>query len=87
MKIAYVCDLLDSLEEFETRPVSLHVAEKKKEHNERIKIWFKTHHGIFEAEGTDQAVLLSILLPEQRSDRKYGMQEPRLASVLGRTLG
>lgn len=70
---SHVCDLLDDLEkEGLGGPVS-------------VQNWFKKHNGFFRNPRFNGRILLSILLPERRPDRVYGVQEATLSRIFARS--
>lgn len=87
LRFSCVCELLDRLETSETRNDALPAVDRQRRHDDSIKNWFKEHSLMLHSDDISKPALLSTLLPEQRADRKYHMQEVRLMSVLGRTLG
>lgn len=86
-KFAYVCDLLQRLEDLETADPPLLLTQKVHQQQETLHGWFRAHRRAIDAYATDRAALLSALLPERRTDRVYGLQELSLSRVLGRCLG
>ncbi|KAK8034997.1 ATP dependent DNA ligase domain-containing protein [Apiospora rasikravindrae] len=77
----YVCDLLQQLEE-ETRSTS---KERTPSHT-IIERWFHEHRIRLDAPTVNGCAVISTLLPERRTDRVYGIQAPRLESIIGQAL-
>lgn len=80
--------LLQRLEDIQTRdPPFLVAAEKAARIKEVTESWFKSHRRAINDLNADSAVaFLSILLPERRTDRVYGIQSPSLCRILSRCL-
>jgi DNA ligase 4 len=84
-RFMWVCDLLENLQDIRDRdPPQLPRGAKRKS-NEAIEKWFAIHRQRIDNE-TDGLTLLSTLLPEDRKDRVYLLQERNLEKVIGRVL-
>ncbi|KAK8110890.1 uncharacterized protein PG998_007347 [Apiospora kogelbergensis] len=77
----FVCDLLQQLEE-EAHPTN---TEKTSSHT-IIERWFDEHRVRLDAPTVNGCAVISTLLPERRTDRVYGIQAPRLESIIGQAL-
>ncbi|KAI0592842.1 hypothetical protein F4775DRAFT_599219 [Biscogniauxia sp. FL1348] len=75
---AYICDLLQQLEDELQKPESKRIPSKTVVTN-----WFDQHRALLNAPGSDACAILSTLLPERRTDRVYLIQAPRLQSIIG----
>ena len=84
-----VCTLLSSLEDLALHDPPILSADDKAAHEKRVvERWFKQHRSTLNGLDVDNTIaLLSILLPERRTDRVYGIQPPSLCRILGRSLG
>ncbi|KAH8887366.1 hypothetical protein GQ53DRAFT_749844 [Thozetella sp. PMI_491] len=80
-RFSYVCDLLEGLAD--NRP------EKSgyRPSQYLIERWFALHDARLRRDDFPLAALLSILLPEKRTDRVYGIQESKLRGIFGRAQG
>lgn len=76
---AYLCDLLDQVTD------SLKGGPKVSQ--QLIKEWFQHHRALVNHEKTDRCALLSCLLPELRTDRKFGIKEAKLKHIVARAWG
>ncbi|KAF2673049.1 hypothetical protein BT63DRAFT_421244 [Microthyrium microscopicum] len=81
-----VCELLTSLEAICTRDPPLLPKDREQRQRDTIDKWFTSHRKAINAQDTNGEAFLSCLLPERRTDRVYGLQEPRLIRVLPRSL-
>ena len=77
----FVCDLLQQLEE-EARSTS----KEKTPNRPIIERWFHEHRVRLDAPTVNGCAVISALLPERRTDRVYGIQVPRLESIVGQAL-
>ncbi|KAK8065625.1 ATP dependent dna ligase domain protein [Apiospora hydei] len=77
----YVCDLLQQLEE-ESRSTS----KERTPSRTIIERWFHEHRIRLDAPTANGCAVISTLLPERRTDRVYGIQAPRLESIVGQAL-
>ena len=80
-KFSYVCDLLEELSRNTPGAPGYRLGDLV------IEKWFKLHEARIRRDDFDLAALLSILLPEKRTDRVYAIQEARLRSIFGRAQG
>ncbi|KAI1425865.1 hypothetical protein F5Y12DRAFT_744990 [Xylaria sp. FL1777] len=77
----YICDLLQQLDD-EARK-----SPKKRKHCDAIiTSWFQQHRCLLNAPGNDACAILSMLLPERRTDRVYNIQVSKLQSIFGKAL-
>ncbi|KAI0490544.1 hypothetical protein F4859DRAFT_11817 [Xylaria cf. heliscus] len=77
----YICDLLQQLDD------EVHKSSNKQASSEAIiQSWFQHYQSLVHAPGNDACAILSIILPERRTDRVYNIQAPRLQSIFGKTL-
>ena len=83
-----ICLYLSRLEDTELRdPPFIYEADKAKQVKDHTTSWFQSHRrAIHELDPEGAAAFLSTLLPEQRTDRVYGLREPRLCRILSRAL-
>ncbi|KAK7967433.1 ATP dependent DNA ligase domain-containing protein [Apiospora aurea] len=77
----FVCDLLQQLEE-ESRSAS----KERTPSRTIIERWFHEHRIRLDAPTVNGCAVISTLLPERRTDRVYGIQAPRLESIVGQAL-
>ena len=87
LKFVYVCDLFERLSALEESKSTLPSTQKSRFRADITRKWFYDFRGIMSSSHVDRVALLSTLLPERRVDRVYGVQEPRLAGLLCRSLG
>jgi len=80
------CDLLSVLESLSKQDPPLLPARLRHKTNDTIKSWFISHHVSINSPDVDAVALLSALLPSKRTDRVYGIQQPRLSRCLRRWL-
>ncbi|KAK8856464.1 DNA ligase 4 [Apiospora arundinis] len=77
----FVCDLLQQLEE-EIRSTN----KEKTPSRIIIERWFHEHRLRLDAPTVNGCAVISTILPERRTDRVYGIQAPRLESIVGQAL-
>ncbi|KAI3336148.1 hypothetical protein F4824DRAFT_462370 [Ustulina deusta] len=77
----YVCHLLQQLDDEARKSPA-----KQAPFDVIIKAWFQQHRCLFNAPGNDVCAVLSMLLPERRTDRVYNIQAPKLQSIFGKAL-
>ncbi|KAI0459960.1 hypothetical protein F5B21DRAFT_454809 [Xylaria acuta] len=77
----YICDLLQQLDD-EVRKSP----DKQAPSEAIVQSWFQHHRSLINAPGNDACAILSMLLPERRTDRVYNIQAPRLQSIFGKAL-
>ncbi|KAI0977048.1 hypothetical protein F4678DRAFT_411633 [Xylaria arbuscula] len=77
----YICDLLQQLDD-EARKSP----EKQTPSDVIVRSWFRQHRSLLNAPGNDACAVLSMLLPERRTDRVYNIQAPKLQSIFGKAL-
>ncbi|KAI1745948.1 hypothetical protein F4680DRAFT_399772 [Xylaria scruposa] len=77
----YICDLLQQLDDEVRKPPAKQTAPEA-----IVQSWFQHHQPLIHAPGNDACAILSMLLPERRTDRVYNIQAPRLQSVFGKAL-
>lgn len=77
----YICDLLQQLDdELRKSP------EKQTSCDVIVQSWFQQHRSLLDAPGNDACAIISMLLPERRTDRVYNIQAPKLQSIFGKAL-
>ncbi|RYC57790.1 hypothetical protein CHU98_g8429 [Xylaria longipes] len=77
----YICDLLQQLDD------EVRKSPGKQTPSEAIvQSWFQHHHSLIHVPSNDACAILSMLLPERRTDRVYNIQAPRLQSIFGKAL-
>ncbi|KAL0943780.1 ATP dependent dna ligase domain protein [Colletotrichum truncatum] len=74
-----VCDLLEQAHR--------QCKSGRKNLKQLVSDWFARHRRSIDNPTTDASALLSILLPDRRTDRVYGLQAIRLSNIVGRALG
>ncbi|KAL2266448.1 hypothetical protein VTJ83DRAFT_5800 [Remersonia thermophila] len=79
---AHVCDLLERLDQNRSARSGV-----SKNGADIIRDWFQRHQASLLREDNLSGPLLSVLLPEKRTDRVYCIREKRLHAVIGRALG
>ncbi|KAI0205114.1 hypothetical protein F4808DRAFT_273433 [Astrocystis sublimbata] len=77
----YICDLLHQLDNEVRKPPN-----KQKTFDTIFLSWFQHHRTQIHALGNDACIILSMLLPERRTDRVYNIQAQRLQSIFGKAL-
>ncbi|KAI1074137.1 hypothetical protein F5B20DRAFT_586572 [Whalleya microplaca] len=77
----YICDLLQQLDDETHREVPRQIPATTVLEN-----WFREHRSHLNAPENDACAILSTLLPGKRTDRVYGIQAPKLQSVIGKAL-
>lgn len=83
-----ICTLFQRLEVVELHEPPLPNSIKHPKIKEIVESWFKSHRRLIdELDVAGGTAFLSILLPEQRTDRVYGLQAASLSRRLGRVLG
>ncbi len=80
-KFSYVCDLLQEISENKPDKAG------HRPNSYLVERWFKLHEARIRRDDLDVAALLSVFFPEKRTDRVYGMQEPKLRGIFGRAQG
>ncbi|KAK4169082.1 hypothetical protein QBC43DRAFT_356672 [Cladorrhinum sp. PSN259] len=81
LSFASICDLLQRLEDNR-------VARKGVTTSSIItQEWFRKHQAELERDEVKSAAVLSVLLPENRTDRVYNIKEKKLQLLIGRGLG
>ncbi|KAL1841446.1 hypothetical protein VTJ49DRAFT_7061 [Mycothermus thermophilus] len=78
---AYVCDLLERLDQNRTARSGL------RSNANIVRDWFQGHQASLLRQDNLSGPLLSVLLPEKRTDRVYCLREKRLQTIIGRALG
>src|SRR6187402_1536495 len=80
----YVCDLLDDLERPHLREVPL--LQKDLDHYTKKTVidWFKRHKQRLNESRTDSLAVMSMLMPEKRTDRAYGLSPLDMEHALAR---
>lgn len=88
LRFSDACLLLSRLEDIELRdPPFLDPKEKSTQIKAVTELWFKSYrHKINSLDVKSSVALLSIFLPERRTDRVYGIQSTRLCRIFGRCL-
>ncbi|KAI1113692.1 hypothetical protein F5Y14DRAFT_203242 [Nemania sp. NC0429] len=77
----YICDLLQQLDdELRKSP------ERQTSCGAIVREWFRQHRSLLDAPGNDACAIISMLLPERRTDRVYNIQAPKLQSIFGKAL-
>jgi hypothetical protein len=82
----YVCDLLEKLERPFLRQVPLLPRDLRQYTLDLIMDFFKTFRDRLNLENTDDQAVLSMLQPENETDRVYGLDAESLELVLARVL-
>ncbi|KAI0552143.1 hypothetical protein F4679DRAFT_536059 [Xylaria curta] len=77
----YICDLLQQLDDEVRKPPA-----KQTPPEAIVQSWFQHYQALIHAPGNDACTILSMLLPERRTDRVYNIQAQRLQSVFGKAL-
>ncbi|KAI0197152.1 hypothetical protein EV127DRAFT_329563 [Xylaria flabelliformis] len=77
----YICDLLQQLDDEVRKPPA-----KQRPPEAIVQSWFQHYQSLIHAPGSDASAILSVLLPERRTDRVYNIQAPRLQSIFGKAL-
>ncbi|KAI0443909.1 hypothetical protein F4803DRAFT_513248 [Xylaria telfairii] len=77
----YICDLLQQLDDEVRKSPG-----KQAPSEAIIQSWFQHHRSLIHEPGNDACAMLSMLLPERRTDRVYNIQAPRLQSIFGKAL-
>lgn len=85
-RFSYICELLCALEKFETREPPLLRVDHQQAVRTTVESWFKSHRRAIDASDTNGVAFLSLLFPERRTDRVYGMQAARLSKIVARCL-
>jgi DNA ligase-4 len=80
-RFAYVCDLLQQLDDNQRARAG------QRSSSNIIDHWFLSHRGLLVRDDFNASPLLSTLLPEKRTDRVYSIQSRGLQRVIGRCLG
>ena len=82
----YVCDLVEKLERPLLRQVPLLPNDLRQYTLDLIMDFFKTFRDRLNLENTDDQAVLSMLQPENETDRVYGLDAESLEPVLARVL-
>jgi hypothetical protein len=82
----YVCDLLEKLERPLLRQIPLLPSDLRRYTLDTIMDFFKTFRDRLNLENTDDQAVLSVLQPENETDRVYGLDADNLELVLARVL-
>ncbi|KAI1753583.1 hypothetical protein F4782DRAFT_81523 [Xylaria castorea] len=77
----YICDLLQQIDDEARKSPA-----KQTPSEAIVQSWFQYHQSLIHAPGNDVCAILSMLLPERRTDRVYNIQAPRLQSIFGKAL-
>lgn len=84
-----VCLLLEGVEKIQTKAVPTSTKAKREVETKTIEFinkWFATHRGALDHPNAKGAAFLSIVFPQRRKDRVYGLQTPLLAKKITKLL-
>lgn len=83
---AYVCDLLEKLEEPFLREVGYLPGRLYEYIRNHTSKWFMMHRTKLDAHSTNVNAVLSILWPQRQTDRTYGLDQAHLEMMIARAL-
>lgn len=83
---AYVCDLLEKLEEPFLREVGYLPGRLHEYIRSHTSKWFMMHRKKLDAHSTDTNAVLSIFWPQRQTDRIYGLDQAHLEMAIARAL-
>ncbi|KAL1635843.1 hypothetical protein SLS56_001538 [Neofusicoccum ribis] len=86
LRFTWICDLLRDIEDIECRDPPHLPDRKRRLLRIAVENWFRKHRKNLDRPDTNGAAILSTLLPHTRTDRVYGLQAPRLTTLVARCL-
>lgn len=81
---AWVCDLLEDLGKLACAPLLENI--KKKQTNDKIVAWLRSHCNRLNAHDTDADAVILTFKPETKTDRDYGLDARSLEQIIARAL-
>jgi hypothetical protein len=82
----YLCDLLNDLERPYLRNTPLLPKDLTKYTKDKVIYWLRLHRDRLNAFSTDSQAVMSMLQPENQTDRVYGLDSGSLELVIARAL-